>query len=86
MWTTRCVAGALQPTGAWCEVARVTEGQHRLIGSPLALDYPTPSGQLQADFERGQFKVEPGRDSFGVLSLQSVAALEIRPQLAGQRG
>ncbi len=50
------------------------EGSIGWIGSPLALDYPTLSGQLQADFERGQFlKVEPGAGRLlGVLSLQAL--------------
>ncbi|PZO12058.1 MAG: TIGR02099 family protein [Burkholderiales bacterium] len=50
------------------------EGSVGWIGSPLAVDYPTLSGQLQADFERGQFlKVEPGAGRLlGVLSLQAL--------------
>ncbi len=50
------------------------EGSIGWVGSPLALDYPTLSGQLQADFERGQFlKVEPGAGRLlGVLSLQAL--------------
>ncbi|MDO8889758.1 MAG: AsmA-like C-terminal region-containing protein, partial [Hydrogenophaga sp.] len=50
------------------------EGSVGWIGSPLAPDYPTLSGQLQADFERGQFlKVEPGAGRLlGVLSLQAL--------------
>lgn len=49
-------------------------GQLAWLGSPLALDYPSLSGQLQADFERGQFlKVEPGAAKLlGVLSLQAL--------------
>ena len=50
------------------------EGSVGWIGSPLAPDYPSLSGQLQADFERGQFlKVEPGAGRLlGVLSLQAL--------------
>ncbi len=50
------------------------EGSVGWVGSPLAPDYPTLSGQLQADFERGQFlKVEPGAGRLlGVLSLQAL--------------
>ena len=49
-------------------------GQLGWLGSPLALDYPSLSGQLKADFERGQFlKVEPGAAKLlGVLSLQAL--------------
>jgi uncharacterized protein YhdP len=49
-------------------------GQLTWLGSPLALDYPSLSGQLKADFERGQFlKVEPGAAKLlGVLSLQAL--------------
>jgi len=49
-------------------------GQLNWLGSPLALDYPSLSGQLKADFERGQFlKVEPGAAKLlGVLSLQAL--------------
>jgi uncharacterized protein (TIGR02099 family) len=49
-------------------------GQLAWLGSPLALDYPSLSGQLKADFERGQFlKVEPGAAKLlGVLSLQAL--------------
>jgi uncharacterized protein (TIGR02099 family) len=49
-------------------------GQLAWLGSPLALDYPSLSGQLQTDFERGQFlKVEPGAAKLlGVLSLQAL--------------
>ncbi len=44
------------------------------LGSPFNVDYPTMSGQLRADVERGQFlKVEPGAAKLlGVLSLQSL--------------
>ncbi|MGE0098900.1 MAG: YhdP family protein [Hydrogenophaga sp.] len=50
------------------------EGSIGWIGSPLAIDYPSLSGQLRADFERGQFlKVEPGAGRLlGVLSLQAL--------------
>ena len=50
------------------------EGSVGWMGSPLAPDYPTLSGQLQADFERGQFlKVEPGAGRLlGVLNLQAL--------------
>jgi uncharacterized protein (TIGR02099 family) len=50
------------------------EGSVGWVGSPLVPDYPTLSGQLQADFERGQFlKVEPGAGRLlGVLSLQAL--------------
>ncbi len=49
-------------------------GQLNWLGSPLALDYPSLSGQLKAEFERGQFlKVEPGAAKLlGVLSLQAL--------------
>jgi uncharacterized protein YhdP len=49
-------------------------GQLAWLGSPLALDYLSLSGQLKADFERGQFlKVEPGAAKLlGVLSLQAL--------------
>ena len=49
-------------------------GQLNWLGSPLALDYPSLSGQLKADFERGQFlKVEPGAAKLlGVLNLQAL--------------
>jgi uncharacterized protein (TIGR02099 family) len=49
-------------------------GQLNWLGSPLSLDYPSLSGQLKADFERGQFlKVEPGAAKLlGVLSLQAL--------------
>jgi uncharacterized protein (TIGR02099 family) len=49
-------------------------GQLAWLGSPLALDYPSLSGQLKVDFERGQFlKVEPGAAKLlGVLSLQAL--------------
>ena len=49
-------------------------GQLGWLGSPLSIDYPTLSGQLKADFERGQFlKVDPGAAKLlGVLSLQSL--------------
>ena len=49
-------------------------GQLAWLGSPLSLDYPSLSGQLKADFERGQFlKVEPGAAKLlGVLSLQAL--------------
>jgi uncharacterized protein (TIGR02099 family) len=49
-------------------------GQLAWLGSPLALDYPSLSGQLKAEFERGQFlKVEPGAAKLlGVLSLQAL--------------
>ncbi|MDP3164681.1 MAG: YhdP family protein [Hydrogenophaga sp.] len=50
------------------------EGSIGWLGSPLSVDYPSLSGQLQADFERGQFlKVEPGAGRLlGVLSLQAL--------------
>jgi len=49
-------------------------GQLAWLGSPLTLDYPSLSGQLKADVERGQFlKVEPGAAKLlGVLSLQAL--------------
>jgi len=49
-------------------------GQLAWLGSPLSPDYPSLSGQLKADFERGQFlKVEPGAAKLlGVLSLQAL--------------
>ena len=50
------------------------EGNIGWIGSPLAIDYPSLSGQLHADIERGQFlKVDPGAGRLlGVLSLQAL--------------
>lgn len=44
------------------------------IGSPLALDVPSLSGELQLDLQRGQFlKADPGLAKLlGVLSLQSL--------------
>ena len=50
------------------------EGAVGWLGSPLALDYASLSGQLKADIERGQFlKVEPGAAKLlGVLSLQAL--------------
>ena len=44
------------------------------LGSPLALDIPTLSGELQLDVQRGQFlKADPGLAKLlGVLSLQSL--------------
>lgn len=50
------------------------EGNIAWKGSPLALDYPSLSGELNASFESGQFlKVEPGAAKLlGVLSLQSL--------------
>ena len=50
------------------------EGNIGWIGSPLSIDYPSLSGQLRADFERGQFlQVEPGAGRLlGVLSLQAL--------------
>ena len=49
-------------------------GQLAWLGSPLSLDYPSLSGQVRAEFERGQFlKVEPGAAKLlGVLSLQAL--------------
>jgi uncharacterized protein (TIGR02099 family) len=50
------------------------EGSIGWIGAPLAIDYPSLSGNLRADIERGQFlKVEPGAGRLlGVLSLQAL--------------
>jgi uncharacterized protein (TIGR02099 family) len=50
------------------------EGQIGWKGSPLALDYPSLSGEMAASFETGQFlKVEPGAAKLlGVLSLQAL--------------
>ncbi|MCD6666549.1 MAG: TIGR02099 family protein, partial [Hydrogenophaga sp.] len=50
------------------------EGNIGWVGSPFRLDYPTLSGQMKADIERGQFlKVDPGAAKLlGVLSLQSL--------------
>ena len=50
------------------------EGNVGWIGSPLAIDYPSLSGQIHADIERGQFlKVDPGAGRLlGVLSLQAL--------------
>ncbi|MCU0926244.1 MAG: TIGR02099 family protein, partial [Hydrogenophaga sp.] len=50
------------------------EGNIGWLGSPLALDHASLSGQVKADFERGQFlKVEPGAAKLlGVLSLQAL--------------
>jgi uncharacterized protein (TIGR02099 family) len=49
-------------------------GRLTWLGSPLRLDYPSLSGQLNVDVERGQFlKVEPGAAKLlGVLSLQAL--------------
>ena len=50
------------------------EGNIAWSGSPLALDYPSLSGEMAASFESGQFlKVDPGAAKLlGVLSLQSL--------------
>ncbi|MDP3251131.1 MAG: AsmA-like C-terminal region-containing protein, partial [Hydrogenophaga sp.] len=50
------------------------EGNIGWLGSPLSIDYPSLSGQLRAEFERGQFlQVEPGAGRLlGVLSLQAL--------------
>src|SRR5690606_2412506 len=50
------------------------EGSIGWVGSPLALDYATLSGQMHADISRGQFlKVDPGAGRLmGVLSLQAL--------------
>ena len=50
------------------------EGNIAWRGSPLALDYPSLSGEMNASFESGQFlKVEPGAAKLlGVLNLQSL--------------
>ncbi|WP_297753726.1 YhdP family protein [Hydrogenophaga sp.] len=50
------------------------EGQIGWVGSPLSIDYPSLSGQIRADFERGQFlKADPGvARLLGVLSLQAL--------------
>ncbi|WP_372659588.1 YhdP family protein, partial [Hydrogenophaga sp.] len=50
------------------------EGTIGWLGSPLALDYASLSGQLKMEIERGQFlKVDPGAAKLlGVLSLQSL--------------
>ena len=50
------------------------EGNIGWVGSPLAIDYPSLSGQIHADIERGQFlKVDPGAGRLlGVLSLQAL--------------
>ena len=51
------------------------EGQLAWIGSPLALDYPTLSGQFNLNLESGQFLKVPlggGAKLLGVLSLQSL--------------
>lgn len=50
------------------------EGSVGWLGSPLALDYPSLTGQLKVDIERGQFlKVDPGAAKLlGVLSLQAL--------------
>ena len=50
------------------------EGQVAWVGSPLALDYPSLSGQLNINVESGQFlKADPGLAKLlGVLSLQSL--------------
>ena len=50
------------------------EGNIAWRGSPLALDYPSLSGDMAASFETGQFlKVDPGAAKLlGVLSLQSL--------------
>lgn len=50
------------------------EGQVAWIGSPLALDYPSMSGNFNVNIESGQFlKADPGLGKLlGVLSLQSL--------------
>lgn len=50
------------------------EGQIQWTGSPLALHYPTLSGQMVVDVESGQFlKADPGVTKLlGVLSLQAL--------------
>ena len=50
------------------------EGQVAWIGSPLSLDYPSLSGQVNVNVESGQFmKADPGiAKLLGVLSLQSL--------------
>ncbi len=50
------------------------EGQVAWVGSPLALDYPSLSGQFNVNVESGQFlKADPGiAKLLGVLSLQSL--------------
>ncbi|WP_374406608.1 YhdP family protein [Hydrogenophaga sp.] len=50
------------------------EGNIHWKGSPLTLDYPSMSGEMNANFEAGQFlKVEPGAAKLlGVLSLQAL--------------
>lgn len=50
------------------------EGQISWLGSPLALDYPSLSGQVNVNVESGQFlKADPGiAKLLGVLSLQSL--------------
>jgi uncharacterized protein (TIGR02099 family) len=50
------------------------EGQVAWAGSPLALDYPSMSGQFNVNMESGQFlKADPGLAKLlGVLSLQSL--------------
>jgi uncharacterized protein (TIGR02099 family) len=50
------------------------EGQIAWAGSPLIIDYPSLSGQLQIEIERGQFlQVDPGAAKLlGVLSLQAL--------------
>lgn len=50
------------------------EGRIGWLGSPMALDYPSLSGQLRADVASGQFlQVEPGAAKLlGVLSLQAL--------------
>ena len=50
------------------------EGSIAWRGSPLALDYPSLSGDMAANFETGQFlKVDPGAAKLlGVLSLQAL--------------
>lgn len=51
------------------------EGQLAWMGSPLALDYPSLSGQFNVNLESGQFLKVPlggGAKLLGVLSLQSL--------------
>ena len=50
------------------------EGQIAWAGSPLALDYPSMSGQFNVNIESGQFlKADPGLTKLlGVLSLQAL--------------
>jgi uncharacterized protein YhdP len=71
-------SGALLDRIGYPQVVRGAKGQISgqvsWLGSPLTLDYPSMTGQLNVAIERGQFlKVDPGAARLlGVLSLQAL--------------